>query len=70
MTNQMIEEDKMESVHATKSFWQKEDLLDILENNCIRGFKIQKKVMNRSSLKEIANRISTKRIKLEVIDIE
>ena len=47
MTNQMINEEKMESVHATKIFWQKEDLLDILENNCIRGFKIQKKVMNR-----------------------
>ena len=47
MTNQMINEEKMESVHATKIFWQKEDLLDILENNYIRGFKIQKKVMNR-----------------------
>lgn len=43
MMNPMIGEDKMEFVHATKNFWQKEDLFDILENNCIRGFKIQKK---------------------------
>lgn len=40
-------EDKMEFVHATKIFWQKEDLFDSLENNCIRGFKSQKKVINR-----------------------
>ena len=40
-------EDKMEFVHATKIFWQKEDLFDSLENNCIRGFKSQKKVITR-----------------------